>query len=189
MDLSKAYDVFCYFDLVRECGCFGDVISNEYQSVLQQAYYFNQVLEEQYRITKEDNSEFIRFYIQYRDWLMEQFMDNSFHFSKWRKSFSIKEKKTQAVQNFINIYQRASHSALFLAQTFQEYAYNVFDSPNQYRSYRFRYSSDRPVTAHKMYLASMLMLKILGYNEPSDEWCIENEKTIIDELNKKFENT
>lgn len=171
--MGKMLDMYRYYDRVRICCCYATSISSEQSLMMDQAFTFNRVLDGQYRITDADRAEFFAFYRKYREWLIERFMNRNYYFEgKYIDCFSRKERKNWDIKSFEAIYQAMSKEDLFFAQTFEDFA-----------SKELEYKSDELITAHKMYLGSIKMLRVLGYT--CFDWYIDNEKGIIDSLISK----
>ena len=171
--MGKMLDIYLYYDRVVDCCCYATSISSEQSLMISKANTFNCVLDEQYEITVAESAEFFAFYRKYRDWLIERFMNRHFYFEGlYRDPYSRKERKFWDIKSFEAIYHSMSKQALFFARTFADFAIEELE-----------YKDCELITAHKMCLGSMEMLRLIGYDcfGPA----IKKEKGIIDSLISK----
>lgn len=158
---------FLYYERVRHCCRFADSISSDKQSILEVSVCFNKVLDVPYQITEQDSAAFVSFFMAYRAWLLEKFMDPHFSFSShYPNFFSFKDRKHWNISDFEAVYGNVSKESLFFAQTFYDFSSHFLDGKD-----------DQLLVPHKMRLGSILMLVLIGCSGLSSN--AELDKTII----------
>ena len=178
--MNKYLDLCRYYSRVEHYCCYNKRYtgSSEFKEMISPLIDFEEVLEVKYRISPSwDNWDrekvFYDIYKQYRDWLVRKYLDRFVFFSgRYENCFSVFHKKDWDIKSFQKVYGGGAKNALFLAQTFADFAVNENILKTE--------ENNQSITAHKMYLASLCMLKLIGYRQY--DGIIQYEKNLIDSM-------
>lgn len=169
--MDKKADIKFYYNYVRESSMINDSFGNRTKDQHPFFQYnaaecvFNKYLENNFKISVFDSTDFIPIYKKYSDWLLAQYISQAFLFNDICSKYDLSKIKDQL----------ARHD-FFLAKTFKFFMdekigikdYYDFTDHTDYTS----------VAAYKMYLGALeMMCKIKGYT--AFEYEIEQYKEII----------
>lgn len=169
--MGKKADIKCYYYYVHESSMINDSTGSRRRDQHPVFQYsaaesiFNKYLDYGFKINVLDDVEFITIYKKYSDWLLAQYISQTFLFNDICSKYDLSKIKDQL----------ARHD-FFLAKTFK---YFIDEKIGIQDYYDFIDHTDyTSIAAYKMYLGALEMMRaIKGY--PALEYEIEQYKDII----------
>lgn len=172
--MNKKADILFYYNYVHESSMINDSVGSRTRDQHPVFQYsaaestFNKYLDHGYKISVLDGVEFITIYKKYSDWLLAQYISQTFLFNGICSKYDLLKIKDQL----------ARHDFL-LAKTFK---YFIDEKIGIQDYYDFIDHTDyTSIAAYKMYLGAIeMMCKIKGYS--AFEYEIEHYKELITKM-------